>query len=105
MTHDATPAKVRLTDGLGRPNAQDVERLRFEAWMDGLQFNLRRHADRPHQYANTSVQGRWVAWQAAANDMREQLRPLTFCGCGDGFTAHDPGTCGACVAGLTCAPG
>ena len=24
------------------------------------------------------------------------------CGCGDEFTAHDPGTCGNCVAALTC---
>jgi hypothetical protein len=37
-------------------------------------------------------------------DEIERLRPLTFCGCGDQFTAHDPGTCGACVAGMTCDP-
>jgi hypothetical protein len=36
---------------------------------------------------------------------RERLLPLTRCGCGDHFTAHDPGTCGACVAALTCRPG
>ena len=35
----------------------------------------------------------------------QRLRLLTFCGCGDHFTAHDPGTCGACVAALTCRPG
>ena len=33
MTHDATPAKVRLTDGLG-PNAQDVERYELTAALD-----------------------------------------------------------------------
>lgn len=34
----------------------------------------------------------------------ERLRLLTFCGCGDQFSSHDPGTCGACVAGMTCKP-
>jgi hypothetical protein len=34
----------------------------------------------------------------------QRLRLLTFCGCGDQFTPHDPGTCGACVAGMTCDP-
>jgi len=28
----------------------------------------------------------------------ERLRPLALCGCGDEFTLHDPGTCGACVS-------
>ena len=28
----------------------------------------------------------------------ERLRPLSLCGCGDEFTPHDPGTCGACVS-------
>jgi hypothetical protein len=41
----------------------------------------------------------------AAADELERLHALAFCGCGDGFTTHDPGTCGACVAGLTCRPG
>lgn len=29
-----------------------------------------------------------------------ELRELATCGCGDGFTEHDPGTCGNCVAGM-----
>ena len=29
------------------------------------------------------------------------LESLAHCGCGDGFTAHDPGTCGNCVAGMS----
>lgn len=39
--------------------------------------------------------------RSAANDRAEsdRLRPLTFCLCGDQFSLHDPGTCGACVAG------
>ena len=37
-------------------------------------------------------------------DEIERLRLLTFCGCGDQFSAHDPGTCGACAAGMTCKP-
>ena len=28
------------------------------------------------------------------------LRQLTHCGCGDQFSRHDPGTCGACVAAM-----
>ena len=28
----------------------------------------------------------------------ERLRKLSTCLCGDGFTEHDPGTCGICVA-------
>lgn len=35
--------------------------------------------------------------EAAAEIAR--LRSIATCGCGDQFTAHDPGTCGACVAG------
>jgi len=35
----------------------------------------------------------------------EFYRSRATCGCGDEFTAHDPGTCGACVAGMTCNPG
>lgn len=27
------------------------------------------------------------------------------CECGDEFSAHDPGTCGNCMAALTCRPG
>lgn len=30
----------------------------------------------------------------------ERLRALATCGCGDGFTTHDPGTCGACLASM-----
>jgi hypothetical protein len=68
---EPTPQPLALKSNLVLgPNAQDIERVRFEAWMDGLQFNLRRHADRPHQYSNASVQGRWVTWQAAAADMK-----------------------------------
>ncbi len=37
-------------------------------------------------------------------DEIERLRLLTFCGCGGQFSAHDPGACGACVAGMTCKP-
>lgn len=37
-------------------------------------------------------------------DEIDRLRLLTFCGCGDQFSSHDPGTCGACVAGMTCKP-
>ena len=29
-----------------------------------------------------------------------RLRALAVCGCGDSFTGHDPGTCGACVAAI-----
>jgi hypothetical protein len=35
----------------------------------------------------------------------EFYRERATCGCGDEFTAHDPGTCGNCVAALTCSPG
>jgi hypothetical protein len=35
----------------------------------------------------------------------EFYRARATCDCGDEFSAHDPGTCGACVAGMTCAPG
>ena len=35
----------------------------------------------------------------AVNAELERMRRLTFCGCGDQFTAHDSGTCGACLAG------
>jgi alkylhydroperoxidase family enzyme len=33
----------------------------------------------------------------------ERLRALATCGCGDGFTAHDPGTCGNCMAAIDAA--
>lgn len=49
---------------------------------------------------------RWgaeIVRQAVAAE-RKRLLPLTLCGCGDQFTAHDPGTCGNCVAALTCKP-
>jgi hypothetical protein len=35
----------------------------------------------------------------------EFYRARATCDCGDEFTAHDPGTCGACVAGMTACPG
>jgi hypothetical protein len=56
-------------------------------------------------YADDHTQRHWWTWKQAAEFEGERMRPLTFCGCGDQFTAHDPGTCGACVAGMTCAPG
>jgi len=34
----------------------------------------------------------------------ERLQALATCGCGDGFTAHDPGTCGNCMAAHDAAP-
>lgn len=35
----------------------------------------------------------------------EFYQTLATCECGDEFSAHDPGTCGACLAGMTCSPG
>jgi hypothetical protein len=48
---------------------------------------------------------RYIVDNARLAEEVQRLRLLTFCGCGDQFTAHDPGTCGACVAGMTCNPG
>lgn len=45
-----------------------------------------------------------MATLSALADEIERLRLLTFCGCGDQFTAHDPGTCGSCVAGMVVKP-
>ena len=39
----------------------------------------------------------WRDQQIAAKGAEvERLRALITCGCGDMFTAHDPGTCGRC---------
>lgn len=84
-TNDAQPPVVAPLDVRVRPL---VELLRTQA---------KEIADAGHNgWGNTMLD--------AANEI-ERLRLLTFCGCGDQFTAHDPGTCGACVAGLTCNPG
>ena len=74
----------------------DTERAAFEAFRD--------------EWINSNglPPSAWTAfragidWQARAA-IAQQPDPRTFCGCGDQFTAHDPGTCGACVAAITCA--
>ena len=75
-----------------RPHAQDVERV------------LRELDDTTNQTWR-GKRARWADFVRAQDAEIQRLRLLTFCGCGDQFTAHDPGTCGACVAGMTCVPG
>ena len=43
---------------------------------------------------------RWAALVRVQDAEIQRLRLLTFCGCGDQFTEHDQGTCGACCAGM-----
>lgn len=43
---------------------------------------------------------RWAALVRAQDAEIQRLRLLTFCGCGDQFSAHDPGTCGNCCASM-----
>lgn len=35
----------------------------------------------------------------------EYFEAAATCDCGDEFTPHDPGTCGNCLAGMTCRTG
>lgn len=41
-----------------------------------------------------------VANRQALVEEIERLRSRAMCGCGDGFTEHDPGTCGNCLASM-----
>lgn len=43
---------------------------------------------------------RWAELVRAQDAEIQRLRLLTFCGCGDQFSAHDPGTCGNCCASM-----
>jgi hypothetical protein len=47
------------------------------------------------------VENNTITVEVEAGEL-ERLRLLTFCDCGDQFSAHDPGTCGACVAAKDC---
>lgn len=112
----------------GAQSHDDAERLAFEAWMrghcwalcavweDGGYRGTAEHGENICQKA-MSTRRLWAAWRDRAalgaqpkpapvllTDDIERLRLLTFCGCGDQFSLHDPGTCGACVAGMTCKP-
>jgi len=76
MTDDATPAKVRLTDGLG---AVDELRREFEAWACVRDYDTTHSMLNPLRYANERTQGAWQAWgHAAANwrDMRDRAIDL-----------------------------
>lgn len=62
--------------------AEEISRLRMEA------------------EASKSVIQKWASERAGMVAEIERLRRLATCGCGDGFTEHDPGTCGNCLAGM-----
>lgn len=53
--------------------------------------------DLPTRLRELYVQHGTNCVQEAADEI-ERLTALTWCGCGDQFTAHDPGACGNCVA-------
>lgn len=102
---------------------QEPERAAFEAAAAARGLPLARDPEwcamgRPESerdYYAGRTNAAWWAWQEAKAAAREEnerlraelerLRPLTICGCGDHFSAHDPGTCGNCVAAMTCLPG
>jgi hypothetical protein len=90
--HESHGTVAGQVDCRVRPHAQEVERV------------LRELDDRTNQTWR-GKRARWAELVRAQDAEIQRLRLLTFCGCGDQFTAHDPGTCGACVAGMTCAPG
>jgi hypothetical protein len=64
MTDQATPAKVRLTDGLGRP----PERADFEAWALSAGFAYRNHQG--FWFCRNGGDGMWEAYCAGAGDQR-----------------------------------
>ena len=93
MTTEATKTTAGSSP-VERPVMPIVDRLRERA--------LELDADAEAAFSDSGIDAGFL--KEAATEI-ERLQMLTFCGCGDQFTAHDPGTCGACVAGMTCAPG
>lgn len=55
---------------------------------------------RVNERARIATIQRWAAERVQMAAELKRLRKLATCGCGDGFTEHDPGTCGNCVAGM-----
>lgn len=55
---------------------------------------------RANEQASKAVIQKWAAERVEMEAEIELLRKLATCGCGDGFTEHDPGTCGNCVAAI-----
>ena len=52
------------------------DKKRFEFWTIGEGGNITPHADDLERYANATVQGRWLAWQAAMKVART-IEPMT----------------------------
>lgn len=67
MTDQATPAKVRLTDGLGLP----PERADFEAWANVAGFG-ERDANGKFWFYRNGGDGMWEAYCAGAGDQRSR---------------------------------
>lgn len=99
MTTEATPGALGSNDQLG----PTVDAAVIDCWRVNYGLDKTPH-DLHTFWKDGSPPGAALALKAAVSEI-ERLRLLTFCGCGDQFSAHDPGTCGACVAGMTCAPG
>jgi hypothetical protein len=64
MTTDSAPAKVRFSDGLGRP----PERADFEAWAVSAGFAYRNHQG--FWFYRNGGDGMWEAYCAGAGDQR-----------------------------------
>ena len=50
----------------------------FESWGAREGSNLSRHPGRPEQYANTAIQGRWLAYQAATERAAKLAATLAY---------------------------
>lgn len=74
----------------GRPLADYPVQRTPEDIAQTLTFAAERDADPALAYAAGYV-------RSMAAEL-ERLRNLTWCGCGDGFTEGDPGTCGTCMS-------
>ena len=77
----------------------DYSILNLVHWLNA---KYRRHGELEDSAAADALEQQAAQIEALRADA-ERLRALATCGCGDGFTAHDPGTCGNCMAAIDAA--
>ena len=86
-----------MTDTTLTQRIKDLTARFGKGWHDGIQIDASDIADLC--LAAGALEQQAAQIEALRADA-ERLRALATCGCGDGFTAHDPGTCGNCMAAI-----
>ena len=99
MAYGDTPSIDWCTVGPTEPQPDDdgtLIALFDQAAIDAMQAEIARLRDDRNREKRIRKDA-----EAAREDLIVEvarLNALATCGCGDGFTAHDPGTCVACLA-------